>query len=267
MRALPVIPSSVALLLALSPAALAYEVKTTDGGEPLRWDGGALVVELALDDAPREVDAEAAEAAVRAAFAAWTAAIPDPMPLAITDLAAGGGEGEGAAPIDAHDRKNIVTWVHEGWEERYDAEALAVTLTTFDPASGRISDGDILINAKRYRWTAGDRPCQAAYDLQNVITHEVGHFFGLAHEPGERDATMYVRSGTCETKKRDLDGDDVDGALFLYGSVPAPSVDPPGLAGCRVAAGGRGGAGARLLVATLALAGLVTIRKNRRFPR
>ncbi|HVE87584.1 MAG TPA: matrixin family metalloprotease, partial [Myxococcales bacterium] len=43
-----------------------------------------------------------------------------------------------------------------------------------------------------------------AFDIQNTITHEVGHFLGLAHDQ-DPESTMYFSASPGELKKRSLD--------------------------------------------------------------
>ncbi len=99
--------------------------------------------------------------------------------------------------------------------------AIAVTTTFFSPNTGQIFDGDIELNAapnsngSRFIFTVVDSPpCPAgtgrqdcvATDLQNTMTHEVGHLLGLAHSPS-RSSTMSAEAVPGETSKRVLDAD------------------------------------------------------------
>jgi hypothetical protein len=81
--------------------------------------------------------------------------------------------------------------------------------------------------------TYGQGDCYA-YDLQNTVTHEAGHFLGLAHPCGAdvgvscsgypNDTTMYPTAISGETQKRTLADDDVSGICAIY---PAPSSSAP----------------------------------------
>jgi hypothetical protein len=119
---------------------------------------------------------------------------------------------------------------------------LAVTLAFWDERTGSIAEADVVINAKvafavlepdgddgAHEHKPGNvqehRECVAgAYDLQNVLTHEVGHFMGLGEELKEDDASMYYRSHRCETQKRTLSTGDEYSVVRLY-EAPASEGD------------------------------------------
>ena len=54
------------------------------------------------------------------------------------------------------------------------------------------------------------------YDVQNILTHELGHALGLDHSTNT-EATMYGSAERGETKKRDLHTDDLNGYWAIYG--------------------------------------------------
>ncbi len=230
----------------LHSEASAYEVRKSRTGAPLRWAAGTIDINLYLD--LPEID----EAAARA-FATFSDALggmTSELALAVRTRA-------GAVPdVDAEDGQTTVRWQEDGFADDYDADALAITITTYQTSSGRITDADILLNAD-YGWWTGADDCHGAYDVQAIVTHEVGHLLGLAHDDGNTDSTMYPTASTCETLKRDLADGDLEGLAYLYQVVgPAPD------AGCGVG-GTRGAAGGMWLVG-LAAALLATQRPRRR---
>jgi hypothetical protein len=59
------------------------------------------------------------------------------------------------------------------------------------------------------------------YDVENVLSHEVGHFFGLGEEMSDTSATMYLCTNRCETHKRELTIVDRAAVAWLYAKEPA----------------------------------------------
>lgn len=113
--------------------------------------------------------------------------------------------------------------------------ALAVTVTAVDVEHARILDGDIIIDGS-YQYPDLELAGRAdgvlpAYDLQSVLTHELGHWFGLPEDYCNPDATMYAYTYPGETLKRDLAQPDIVTAQVAYWQLDNPS----GEVGCHVA--------------------------------
>ncbi|MFO0591684.1 MAG: matrixin family metalloprotease [Polyangiaceae bacterium] len=82
---------------------------------------------------------------------------------------------------------NILIFRDEVWQENgYDK--LALTTVNFDKETGDIWNADIEVNTHDYDFQQGKSG--GDYDLVGVLTHEAGHFLGLAHSD-DPDATMY----------------------------------------------------------------------------
>jgi hypothetical protein len=104
-----------------------------------------------------------------------------------------------------------------------------------------------------------------AYDLQNVVTHEVGHFFGLGEDMDDASATMYYCTSRCETHKRVLTNDDATVMNVLYAPSTAgegSSASAGGCGGARLAP--RGGLAASGWMVATALVGLALRRRRAR---
>ena len=105
--------------------------------------------------------------------------------------------------------------------------ALAVTVYAYNPTTRYIVGGDIYMNADNYTWEIGNAT-PGTFDLQNTLTHEVGHFIGMGH-PMSADktaSTMYASAPSGETDKRSLEVDDMNGATYLY-PAPGATLVPP----------------------------------------
>lgn len=103
--------------------------------------------------------------------------------------------------------------------------AFALTTTWFDTTNGEIFDADMELNQEF--WVFDDCPdsgCEdGVVDLENTVTHELGHFFGLAHTPDDEMATMWACADEAEIFKRDLTTDDAEGLCAAY---PPPDTLP-----------------------------------------
>jgi hypothetical protein len=164
-------------------------------------------------------------------------------------------------------------WSENSCDGKYECfgqgtSVVALTHTFSDPSDGHLLDSDIEANAVDYSFSAeaGD-PLPGTIDVQNTITHEAGHFIGLAHscEAGQpcpddlKDTTMYWQQSTLgETVKRTLKQDDIDGLCSIY------PVDGGSGGGCQASPGaGTGGSLAPLLLLLLALLPLAPWAKSR----
>lgn len=143
--------------------------------------------------------------------------------------------------------------------------ALAVTLVTADEGANAIVDADILVNgAHRFtdvsvvRATASDQ----LYDLQNVLTHEFGHWFGLDEEYENTESTMYAFVYPGESKKRDLTDEDVNAILLAQAQADEANANA---VGCSMVQNERQASGGWLgYVLALSLFRMAFRRKNQR---
>ena len=124
------------------------------------------------------------------------------------------------------------------WPGRFSDLAYAITTVWHSKSTGEILDADILVNEEHFPWAdCGMAGCDDApdglpfVDLRNVMTHEAGHFFGLAHSQ-ILAATMDPQSARGDIFKRILRTDDVEGICTIY---------PPGTLGTECDFTPRGG--------------------------
>ncbi|HZH15219.1 MAG TPA: myxosortase-dependent metalloprotease, MXAN_2677/MXAN_2678 family [Archangium sp.] len=99
-----------------------------------------------------------------------------------------------------------------------DPQTIALTLTTYDEKSGIIYDSDIQLNANGFVFTTVDSPpapiCPrpissnpgncVATDVQNTMTHEIGHLIGLDHTRA-LGSVMNPSAPQGEVSKRNID--------------------------------------------------------------
>ena len=169
------------------------------------------------------------------------------------------------------------SWPHTSAMGLGSAVTLALTTVTYDVQKGDIYDADIEVNSVLPNaFTTSDAPGSTDIDLLSVLTHEVGHFFGLAHSAEQ--ATMFPDYTKGTTGIRTLKPDDMAAICAAYppGRHPvgecsglprhgfAPEcVDQQTYVKCGVAPGATGVGSA----AALALIAGLTLRRRATRPR
>ncbi len=100
--------------------------------------------------------------------------------------------------------------------------AVAVTIVTYDRSTNSLLDADIILNGEHAFGDVGAEGAAAnrdAYDVQNVITHELGHLLGLGEDYEHEHATMFAYTRPRETCKRNPSVDDRIAIRALYFSA------------------------------------------------
>jgi MYXO-CTERM domain-containing protein len=233
----------------------------SDGGTRLRWGGSCVFI---TPDAAgsNDVAGDGERSALQAAMDAWNEALGACSYLRLMM------EPPEALEVGL-DGKNVVKFREETWcrpmnckkpPECYSPSATAIATVCFinnidRPDDGTILDVDIEINSVHYAIAVGCETTCASNgngtlaDLQNTLTHELGHLLGLDHTcwdrlpPGPLDdqgnpapqceprsaladeivqATMYNFQSEGEVEKRTLEADDVEAVCTNY-----PSADDP----------------------------------------
>jgi MYXO-CTERM domain-containing protein len=117
---------------------------------------------------------------------------------------------------------NVVMFRDHDWPHKDPDNTLAVTSTIFDEATGALFDADIEVNSFKQTITTTSVAAEVGKDLQSILTHEVGHFLGLAHSNVEK-ATMFHNYQPGDLNYRSLHEDDVKGICAIY----PPNRDAP----------------------------------------
>mgnify|MGYP001062033907 CR=1 FL=1 len=115
---------------------------------------------------------------------------------------------------DKLDGKNTIVWGNYP-----SSGAIAVTIIWYNTRTKTILEFDMVLDTD-YPW--GDATTTAnpnVMDLQNIVTHELGHGAGLddLYQSLAYQETMYGYSSFGETSKRDLYTGDKQGITKLYG--------------------------------------------------
>jgi hypothetical protein len=257
------------------------ECKTT--GEPLYWASSCVSFSL-QQDSSIHIPMKYFEQAAQRSFVAWTdleceTGLATVAFSQLDDVACHKTEynkgGTNANIIMFQDNK----WVYQGVDN-----TLAKTTVTFDGDTGEILDADIEINHANNNFTISDMVIE--YDLESVLTHEVGHFIGLDHTL-DFSATMYAGYEPGTIEQRSLEEDDVLGACEIYPPERQASCDTAprgglgyecggvangedggdegeGCSSCRMPAGNAGSGWGLALLAGLALTFRLRARRGAR---
>ena len=151
---------------------------------------------------------------------------------------------------------------HDCWD--HGSTVVALTTSSYIVSTGELLDADVEMNAASATPTIVDSPpCSpgaistscVANDVQNAVTHEIGHFLGLAHSP-DPSSTMYTSEPLGETSKRVLDTGSKQFVCDVYpaGQVSKDCAPSSSSSGCS-SAGDPGALGPGILLLLLALAG------------
>lgn len=192
-----------ALLCGLSDPASGAFVGSTGWHLPSDW-----TYSLNPDSVPGTVGGTNLSVIAEKAFAQWTAAAKNKVNIIQgTDT---------TINRKGLDGINIIAW------GRASGTALAVTYTWYYPSTGLVAEVDTIMNQKFYwMWNkASGTDCAYtdSYDAQNILTHELGHWFGLNdyYTDDYADNTMYGYGSKWEVKKDTLTSGDVAGIEKIY---------------------------------------------------
>ena len=144
-------------------------------------------------------------------FASWNAA---------TDGVSFSNAGNTSRNLSRNDGQNIIAW------NRLSRSTLGTTYIRYNSATGAVVDVDTILNSRQpWGWVDPtsvnpDKDCATnnAYDAQNILVHELGHWIGLEDLYGsnEEDLTMYGYGSKQELKKDTLESGDSLGAGKIY---------------------------------------------------
>jgi len=110
--------------------------------------------------------------------------------------------------------QNVIIFRDESWP--YDHSVLGLTKVVYSPTTGEIFGADMELNMVDMTPLAIRDPVVGnAYDFLSVVTHETGHFLGLAHSD-HTEATMYASYVAPDTHARVLSTDDINGICTVY---------------------------------------------------
>jgi len=291
---------AAALTTAARPAA-AYVRYKSNSGQPFKWAQSCVALAAFPDDLSAMISVDEVMSNVNASAATWSK-VSDACTYLHIDVSSS----SESTPRAANDGHNNVIFRTTSWCKllpsgdcdttvSYDPAALALTSVSASTSSGTIRDADIEVNAYHFRWAdlvahpelKGSG--QTIHDLQNAVTHEMGHVIGLDHTcylqgPAPLDnngqpipdcanasadvlaTTMFPSANPGDIDKRDLAPDDQQAVCDIYPAAQDPKACSPGgtdPGGCSCATGG-GVPAPELVAIALLVGGLLVARTRRR---
>lgn len=174
----------------------------------LYWKNLCAGYSLQKDASPlRHITLDQATQVAAQAFAQWSRAAcsggePSIEPQDLGPVACGVAQYNSAQP-----NQHVIVFRDQGWPYTDSSNTLGLTTLTFDADDGEIFDADMELNSHDFNLVAAGPVPFGSYNLASVITHEAGHFLGLAHSADAR-AVMYAHYHTGQSA---LTKDDADG--------------------------------------------------------
>jgi hypothetical protein len=120
--------------------------------------------------------------------------------------------------------QNLIVFRESSWPYSDSANTLGLTTITYNAENGEMYDADMEINATGGNLSITDRVPANGFDLLSVVTHEAGHFLGLAHATSNT-ATMFASYKPGTTTLRSLTEDDALGLCSIYPDAQSRAVD------------------------------------------
>jgi len=233
--------AAIALVLLLLPGRADAFCRTTTAAVPANYDpskNGCITSGLVLywrgqcvtyavnENAAGTIGFADATRVIDEAFATWTSAVcpssNEKLGLSVTDL--------GAVTCDevrynpGSPNQNLIVFRQDKWPYNDSSNTLGLTTITFNAENGEIFDADMEINATGKNLTITDDVPANGFDLLSVVTHEAGHFMGLAHATSPT-ATMFASYKPGTKNLRTLTADDIAGVCAIYPDVNTRVVD------------------------------------------
>jgi hypothetical protein len=184
--------------------------KTT--GEKLFWKSGCVGFSIQKDGTVN-IPTKYVRQTIETSFVTWSELACESGVASIAFSLADDAVCKKTEYNDGGANANIILFQDTKWDYKGVDNTLAKTTVSFDPDTGEILDADIEVNHAFNDFSISDENVQ--YDLQSVLTHEIGHFIGIDHTLDET-ATMFAGYERGDIEPRSLEVDDVDAACAIY---------------------------------------------------
>ena len=188
----------------LGVAATQAYIRITLGGKTLKWSSSTISYNIHTAGSD-DISDNSHIPAIEHAFQSWSDVSGSNINLVRGADTASGSTG-GSGHTITFDETNSSGFFPSG------SGIVAITPITYMLADGRITDADILFNGNQFTFSTDQTP--GTFDVQDVLTHEVGHFIGLDHSPVV-SGTMWPYVSQTQWLHRSLSQDDEAGAIAV----------------------------------------------------
>lgn len=184
---------------------------------PLWWRNACVSYDV-QEDASQQIPYDVADMVAAESFSKWTGTM------------CASGNQTGRVSIDVRDfgpvacnqvqynenqgNQHVIIFRDQGSTDFDSTNTLGLTTVTFNPDTGEIYDADIEINSSKSLSVTVPVPSDG-YDFPSIMTHEAGHFLGMAHSVSSQ-TTMYAQYTQGTITKRILSADDMAGICSIY---------------------------------------------------
>src|SRR5262245_32962716 len=175
-----------AATVGVSRRALGYVRYRSSSGAPFAWKNSCVWL-TAYPVALPLMTRDQMRDAIAGAVAVWSKQDPTVGACSYLDLRLQVAAETESLPPARNNGINSIGILRDTWcpspPNCYDLAALALTTVFARTSTGEIVDADIEINGVIFSWADVTRgaPTGTEQDLQNAVTHELGHLIGLDH--------------------------------------------------------------------------------------
>lgn len=191
-----------ALALGISSNLFAYTPTVTPNGAPVRWKSGFKFDLLGNYANKIGLSETAIYDSVTRSLQRWKEASSDTVRF---DYWQGNSSGTYVPSSDYNGVSSLYFASNAQGDTRLTPNVLGLTQVWYNSQTGEILEADIVLNDKDFQFTTNSkdttgygssepsRGYNRAY-IENVITHELGHVFGLSHSGGLQSTMLFMES-------------------------------------------------------------------------
>ncbi|MDB5217019.1 MAG: hypothetical protein JWO86_4946 [Myxococcaceae bacterium] len=191
-------------------------------GLPLFWKGACIGYSV-NSAASAQVPLATATTIIDSSFTTWNQVQCGAGPVGIATSNLGTVECSEVRYNPNGPNQNVIVFRDTKWPYSDPNNTLGLTTVTFNADTGEIYDADMELNATGKNLSTTDTVPANGFDLLSVVTHEAGHFLGLAHAT-DATATMFASYKPGTKTLRTLAPDDIGGVCAIYPTSTERSV-------------------------------------------